>query len=204
MDDTVANVNRQGYRVRYAVDGGPLEIHAIYANFGQIEPITLSRAREAGFVDGFFLPQPDAAPTLGRAHQYGLWVAWHPPLVDVTLDYAEDTMHRDNARAFPADAVSYDAPEAVLTAAHTFNKATVVAAGIAYYGMRGTFGTGGLTNVDFHQTTGFLGAQFLDSPRTATLVTLRHASFGGIPSIPSGPSPAFAGTLLLIEQRVRI
>jgi len=61
------------YRIKYGVNGGPLEVHASYANFGEIDPITFTNAQQTGFVDGFFLPQADNAATLGRQNQYGLW-----------------------------------------------------------------------------------------------------------------------------------
>jgi hypothetical protein len=88
-----------------------LDVRGAYANFVEIEPITYSNALRTGFIDGFFLPQPDAFASLGRQHQYLLFAGWHPPFGDVTFDYAEDTMRRPAALLHPEDTVSYDNPE---------------------------------------------------------------------------------------------
>jgi len=204
IDNSAVNVNRQGGRAGLSYAGGSVEVHATAAIFYQIAPITYTQSQQAGFVDGFFLPQPDSAPTQGNQHQYGVWIAWHPKPLDLTLDYADDMMHRDNAAQFPADAVSYDAPELVLTASHNFRKRLIVAGGFGRYAMRGTFGTGGYTNIDFQQNTGFLGAQLLEGAYTGTLLQVRRGSLAGAPSTYQGPSPAFTGTLFVLEQRVKL
>ena len=206
INDFPVNIDRQGYRARFNLRGGntsPLDVRASYANFAQIQPITYANARSMGFVDGFFLPQANDAATLGRQHQYGLFVGWHPAFADVTVDYAEDTMRRPAVAAHPEDTVSYDSPELVLTVARRLNKSALVSAGLARYGMRGSFGQG-YTNVDFAQRTGFVGVQLAANPHLTTLVTLRRTVFGGLPSIPGGPSPDFAGTLLVVEQRFHL
>lgn len=205
INDFPVNIDRQGYRVKYELKGGnsPLDVRASYANFGQIEPITYANALQTGFVDGFFLPQPNDAASLGRQHQYGLFVGWHPAFADVTLDYAEDTMRRRAVPAHPEDTVSYDSPEVVLTLARRLNQNALVSAGLARYGMRGSFGQG-YTNVDFAQRTAFAGLQLAEGAHSASLLTLRRAGFTGIPSRLGGPPPDFTGTLLVFEQRYRL
>jgi hypothetical protein len=205
INDFPVNIDRQGYRIKYALKGGnsPLDVRASYANFGQIEPITYANALRAGFVDGFFLPQPNDAASLGRQHQYGLFVGWHPAFADVTLDCAEDTMRRRAVPAHPEDTVSYDSPEVVLTLARHLNQSMLVSAGLARYGMRGSFGQG-YTNVDFAQRAAFAGLQLAEGAHSASLLTLRRAGFTGIPSRPGGPPPDFTGTLFVFEQRYRL
>lgn len=205
INDFPVNIDREGYRVKYVLKGGnsPLELRASYANFGQIEPITYAQALKTGFIDGFFLPQPNDAATLGRQHQYVLFVGWHPALADVTVDYAEDTMRRRAVLAHPEDTVSYDNPEVVLTLSRTLHKDVLVSAGVARYGMRGSFGQG-YTNVDFAQRTAFAGLQFAESAHATALLTLRRSAFGGIPSRLGGPPPDFTGTLFVFEQRYRL
>ena len=66
--------------------------------------------------------------------------------------------------------------------------------------MRGSWAFGPLTNVDYQQSFIFAGAQYAESPRAATLLSVRHASFTGLPSEPGGPSPDFSGTVLVVEQ----
>lgn len=203
-DNTTIGVNRQGFRVRYSLDKGPVEIHASYARYDQIDPAIFSNVHQAGFIEGFFLPQNDGAGTLGEQHQYALWTAWHPKFGDVLLDYVNDTQHRDFTPANPQDAVSYQAPQVVLTYSRSFGKRAIAALGYGRYAMRGSWAMGARTNVDFQQGVGFVGAQFAESQHAAVLVQLRHASFSGLPSQPGGPSPDFSGSLLVVEQRYHL
>lgn len=203
INNLPVNVDRQGYRVRYSLAGGPFELRASYATFGEIEPITISNARQTGFVDGFFLPQPDAAATLGHQRQYAVWAAWHPPFAHVVVDYTEDTMHRGALPSSPQDLVSYDTPEYSVYAWRRLTPATVVSAGFAHYGMRGSFGQP-YTNIGFAQRMWFAGAELRQSPHLSTLVTVRHSSFRGFPSQLGGPPPDFSGAMLLVEQRIKL
>jgi hypothetical protein len=116
------------------------------------------------------------------------------------LDYVNDTQHRDFVALHPEDAVSYQAPQAVFTFAHSFGKRAVADVGMGKYAMRGSWAFGSLTNVDFQQSFVFAGAQYAESPHAAVLVALRHVNFTGLPSQPGGPSPDFNGTVLVIEQ----
>jgi hypothetical protein len=202
INDFPVNIDRQGYRVRASLKGKdtPLDIRASYANFGQIEPITLTNALQTGFIDGFFLPQQDAFATLGRQHQYGLFVGYHPAIADVTFDYAEDTMRRPAALSQPQDTVSYDNPEAVLTISRKLSKSALVSLGFARYGMRGSFGQG-YTNIDFAERVGFAGVQLAESEHATALLSVRRTAFAGIPTMLGGPPPNFTGTLLVFEQR---
>ncbi|HEY6236839.1 MAG TPA: hypothetical protein VIW69_17190 [Candidatus Elarobacter sp.] len=205
INDFPVNIDRQGYRIKYSVKGGgsPLDVRVSYADFRQIAPITYANALRTGFVDGFFLPQPNDAATLGRQHQYGLFAGWHPGNVDVTVDYAEDTMRRPAIAAHPEDTVSYDNPEVVLTVARRARANVLLSAGFARYGMRGSFGQG-YTNVDFAQRTAFVGAELAQGPHLTSLLSLRRTAFGGIPSRLGGPPPDFTGTLFVFEQRYRL
>jgi len=200
VDNTLVGANRQGYRIRYAVDKGPLEVHASFATLRQIEPAIFANVHQVGFVEGFFLPQFNDSGTLGIQHQYGLWIAWHPAIGDITLDYVNDTLHRDAVPAHPEDHVSYQAPQAVLTFAHRFSKAALADVGFGRYAMRGSFAQP-YTNVNYFQNVGFIGAQLQETEHAAVLVQLRASSFAGLPSIPNGPSPNYHATTLILEQR---
>jgi hypothetical protein len=202
IDDFPVNINRQGYRIKYAVKGGgsPLDVRVAFASFAQITPITYANALQTGFIDGFFLPQPNDAATLGRQHQYALFAGYHPSWADVTLDLTEDTMRRPAVPGQPQDTVSYDNPEAVLTISRHIGGALIASGGLARYGMRGSFGQGS-TNVDFAQRTAFAGLELRESVHASSLLTLRRAAFAGIPTEPGGPPPSFTGTLLVFEQR---
>jgi len=200
INNGVANVNRQGYRAKYALKGGLFELRAQYANFGQIEPITLSNARQTGFIDGFFLPQADNAATLGRQHQYGLWLAWHPSIADLVVDYTEDTMHRSAVASRPQDLVSYDTAQFSIYASRRLGKDALGSLGITRYFMRGSFAQA-FTNVDFGQKIAFAGLEWRETGGTATLLSVRRSVFGGFPSQLGGPPPDFTGTLFVLEQR---
>lgn len=195
--------NRQGYRVRYALDGGPLEIHAAFSVFHQIDPATFANMQQAGFVDGFFLPQQNGFGTLGVTHQYNAWIAWHPAFADITLDYANDELHRDAAPAHPEDAVAYQTPQTVLTFSRAIGKTVVADIGFGRYAMKGTWAQP-FTNVDYFQNTFFAGGQFAESRNWTTLVQIRHAQFVGLASIPGAPSSNFNATTLVFEQRVHL
>jgi len=166
-------------------------------------PITIANAQQTGFVDGFFLPQQDAAATLGRQRQYALWTTWHAGVADLVVDYTEDTMHRAAVPLSPQDLVSYDTPEYSVYASRRAGKAALVSAGYARYGMRGSFGQP-YTNIDFAQRIWFAGAELQQSRTLATLISLHRSIFGGLPSQLGGPSPDFGGTLVLVEQRLKI
>jgi hypothetical protein len=202
INDFPVNINRQGYRIKYAVKGGnsPLDVRLSYANFAQIAPITQANALQTGFIDGFFLPQANDAATLGRQHQYALYVGYHSAWGDVSFDYAEDTMRRPAVLAHPEDTVSYDNPEAALTVSRRVGRSLLASAGFARYGMRGSFGAP-FTNVDFAQRTAFAGLELRESSHASSLLSLRRSAFGGVPTQPGGPPPDFTGTLLIFEQR---
>jgi len=203
VDNTIAGSNRQGYRLHYNLDRGPVELHAAFSTFRQIQPADLDVVHQVGFVEGFFLPQQPGAATLGVQHQYAVWAAWHPPIADLALDFVEDTLHRDALAAHPEDAVSLAAPQAVLSASKSFSPFALGAVGVGSYHMRGAFAHA-FANVDFTQTVAFAGAQLAESKTTSILIEARHSVFRGLPSIPGGPPPNFNGTLLVVEQRIHM
>jgi hypothetical protein len=203
IDNFPVNVDRQGYRVKYTLAGGPFELRASYANFGQIDPITVTNAEQTGFVDGFFLPQADNAATLGRQNQYGLWAIWHAGVADVTVDWVEDAMRRAAAPGHALDAVSFVTPEYSLYLSRALTRDALVTVGYAQYFMNGAFSS--LTeNVDFGQREAFAGAQLRESAHLSTMITVRRSAFAGFATAPGIAAPDFTGTLLLLEQRIKL
>lgn len=197
------NINRQGYRLDYALHGGPLEVKAVWGEFAQIEPITISNAMRTGFVEGFFLPQLDANATLGRQQQYALWTAWHSRFGDFTFDYANDAIRRPAAVSAPQDFVNYDAPEYVAAFSRRLGAATLGSVAVGRFAMRGSYAQLG-TNLDFAQRTLMAGVELQESRTAAVLFSARWVSFDGLPAAPLNPSPAWAGTLLVLEERLRL
>ncbi len=200
-DNTAIGVNRQGFRLKYFVDGGPLEWRAQYANYRQIDAATLANVHQTGFVDGFFLPQLDAFATLGSQAQYAAWLAWHRPFGTITFDYVVDAEHRPAFAQHPEDLVDYVAPQIALTYSRSIAQNAVVAGGYARYGMKGTWAT---TPLDYGESTYFAGTQIRESKTAATLVQFRHNSFTGLPSEPAGASPDFGANLIIVEERLTI
>lgn len=200
-DNTQIGVNRQGYRLHYTRSGGPFELHASFAEFHMIDGASIGLSHQVGFVEGFFLPQFPQFITLGKEKQIATWIGWHPSLADVTLDFVDDMMHRDANATQPLDAVSYEAPQVVLTVSKPLTKKVLAAAGFGRYAMIGSWAHGPLTNVNYQQDVYFAGGQFAESQHAIVLVQVRRSAFSGLPSIVEGPSPDFHGSLLVVEQR---
>ena len=199
IDNSVAGVNRQGYRLRYFLDKGPLETHFEYTDLRQIDPETTVTAEQTGYVDGFFLPQSPSAATFGRQKRFATWIAWHPSFGDLTFDLVDDSEYRPFSPAFPLDAVSYTVPQYVFTYARNFSKNVTGAAGLGRYGIGGTFAE----PLGFGQQLYFAGVQVKQTARSAIQVTFRRQIFNGITTYPASPlSPNFTGSGLIVEQRV--
>ncbi len=201
IDNSVLGVNRQGYRLRYSVDKGPLEVHLEYTNLRQISPESVETATQAGFVDGYFLPQLPDAVTFGRQQRLGFWAAWHPSFGDLTLDLIDDMLYRPFVAAHPEDQVAYDVPQAMLTYSRHISPAILGATGFGRYAAKGTFSE----PIDFSQRLFFAGVTIRQSPRAALLATFRRTAFGGKTTFPaSSLSPNFTGSALILEQRLQL
>ncbi|MGB8205938.1 MAG: hypothetical protein WCE83_14820 [Candidatus Baltobacteraceae bacterium] len=199
IDDSVLGVNRQGFRLRYYLDKGPLELHLEFTDLRQIEPETTVTAEYTGFVDGYYLPQAPGAATLGTQKRYAGWLAWHPSFGDLTLDVVDDQLYRPSV--VPADQVSYEVPQAVLTYSRHFSADVVGAVGVGRYAIKGAFSE----PLDFAQRLYFAGAEIKETPRASALLSFRRTIFSGITTYPSSPlSPDFTGSQLILEQRLQL
>ncbi|MGC1986580.1 MAG: hypothetical protein WA668_14435 [Candidatus Cybelea sp.] len=199
VDNTVVSTDRQGYRLRYFLDGGPLEVHAEFADLRQIEPTTTLNSMETGFVGGYFPPELPAHATLGTQRRYGFWATWRASFGDLTFDFIEDQFERPWVSRL--DNVSIEIPQYVLTYSRHFTPRFVIAVGTGRYAMNGTFAE----PVDFHEQLIFAGAIFKETPQASILATVRRNIYAGIPSYPPIPlSPDFTGTQLIVEQRYTI
>ena len=201
IDNSVLGVNREAYRLRYYLDGGPLEAHAEYTDLRQIEPETTLTATEAGFVDGYYLPQlPDRA-TSGRQKRYAFWAAWHPSFGDLSLDIVDDTLFRPFASGASVDRVSYEVPQAVLTYSRKLSGTITAATGLGRYAMKGAFSE----PIDFAERLYFVGVQVQETPKTSALLTFRRTAFEGISTFPAaGIGADFTASALIFEQRVAL
>ncbi len=198
IDNTVLGANRQGFRFRYYVDKGPLEVHLEYTYLRQIDEETVSTSTQAGFVDGYYLPQQDGFATLGTQKRYAGWIAWHPSFGDLTLDLVDDELYRPFYASHPTDQVSYYVPQAVLTYSRHVSPSVVAALGTGSYGTNGAFSE----PIAFFQRLYFAGVIVQQSPQASLLASFRRTTFAGITTYPASPlSPNFTGSALIVEQR---
>ncbi len=199
VDNSVLGINRQGFRVRYFLDKGPVDVHLEYTDLRQIEPETTLTSRYTGFVDGYYLPQLPQNATLGRQQRYALWTGWHPAFGDIALDIVDDQLYRPSV--IPTDGVSYEVPQAVLTFSRHISPVVAGAIGAGRYAMLGTFSE----PIDFAQRLYFAGVIIKETPRASILATWRHTTFSGMTTFPaSSLSPAFTGTQFIVEQRYQL
>ena len=201
IDNSVLGVNRQGYRLRYYVDRGPLEIHLEYTDVHQIEAETVTSSQQSGFIDGYFLPQTTGAATFGRQKRTALWLAWHPRVGDFSLDVVDDTEFRPFVATHPEDRVSYEVPQAIATFSRHLSPNIVVATGIGRYAMKGAFAE----PLDFAQRLYFVGVEAVQTPRSSILVSFRRTAFNGQTTFPLAPDPPdYTASTLIVEQRLRL
>jgi hypothetical protein len=199
IDNSTLGVNRQGYRARYALDGGPFEVHLEYTDLHQIDPETTLTATQVGFVDGYYLPQLPNAATFGQQKRYGFWAAYHASFGDLTLDIVDDTLYRPFAPDHVEDRVSYEVPQAVATYSRHLRSNVVFATGLGRYAIKGTFSE----PLDFSERLFFTGIELREG-KASTLLSFRRTAFAGITTFPaSSASPDFTGSMLILEQRYR-
>jgi hypothetical protein len=199
IDNSTLGVNRQGYRARYALDGGPFELHLEYTDLHQIDPETTLTATQVGFVDGYYLPQLPNAATFGQQKRYGFWAAYHASFGDLTLDIVDDTLYRPFAPDHVEDRVSYEVPQAVATYSRHLSSNVVFATGLGRYAIKGTFSE----PLDFSERLFFTGIELREG-KASTLLSFRRTAFAGLTTFPASPaSPDFTGSMLILEQRYR-
>jgi hypothetical protein len=209
VDPSVLGVNREGPMLSYSRDANGITIAATYSDFRQIQPFTTADIEDLGFIDGFFLVQRNPAQsTLGDFHRTTAYVGKAVGAVDVGFDFVDDGLHRDAASAAPLDAVSYDAPQYILSVSHSITTQRAVVFDYGWYGMRGSWADGAATNVDYGMRFGQVGEQYRDRGGD-TMITLRRSVMGGAPYFGSlhlvdYGSPDFTATTLLIERRYRL
>jgi len=202
VENTVVGANRQGYRVRVlSRDDATVQYRFAYTHDRQIEPATLANVTQTGFVDGFFLPQQNDAGTIGTQTQLAGWLAWNARFGTLTVDYVSDLLQRPALTGHAVDEVSYSAPQAAIDYSRRISPATLLSVGVGRFASRGTWAT---TPIDYGQTTLFAGAEFEQSEHFALLVSLRHATFDGVPSGPLELSPDFGSNLVVVEEQYAI
>ena len=201
IDNTVLADNRQGYRLRLSVDKAPVEVHLEYTGLHQIDAVTTTSSQRLGFADPYFLPQQPGAATFGQQKRSALWTAWHLPYGDLSLDIVDDALHRPFVATHPEDAISYEAPQAVVTFARHLSADVIGSIGVGRFAVKGTFDE----PVDFAQRLFFVGFEAAQTPHSSLLVSFRRSSAAGQTTAPLVPgSPNFAASTLIVEQRLHL
>ncbi len=210
VDSSVLGVNREGPMIAYSLDSKSLQADASYSTFKQISPLTPIDLRQLGFVEGFFLVQRDPADaTTGSFRRAAVYLGKTYRFGSLGIDFVDDGLHRDASPREPLDAVSYDAPQTVLSWSLPIGNATLLAAGAGYYGMRGSWADGSATNVDYGMHAYYAGAQFAQHGGNKMMVTVRESAMRGAPyfgalRLVRYGSPDFDATTLLIEERLKV
>jgi hypothetical protein len=210
VDTTALGVNRQGPEIAYSFASKSVQAVASYSSFKQIAPITPANLTQLGFVEGFFLIQRNPADaTLGSFKRSAAYIGKTFKFGTIGLDFVDDGLHRDANPREPFDAVSYDAPQAVLSWSRPIGDRALLAAGAGYFGMRGSWADGAETNVDYGMHVYYAGAQFAEHGGDALMLTLRRSDmrgspyFGALHALRYG-SPTFDATTILVEERLKI
>lgn len=208
VDSSTAGVNREGPLVSYDRDDGRDQLSVTWGRFRQISPFTVDDGRALGFAEGFFLIQNDARDaTIGTFQRTNVYVGRDlGRFGDLGVDFSDDDLHRPFAGIARSDAVSFDAPQYVVSLTKQASSHIAAAAGFAYFGTRGSWADVGPPNVDIAMKAGFAGAQIAE-PDGAFMITARRSVFAGAPYSSLSPrnkygSPDFAATTLFVERRL--
>lgn len=210
VDSTTLGVNRQGPLYSYSFDNKSVTGNASFSNFREIVPFTTANFGGLGFIDGFFLVQGNPAEAkFGRFRRTSIYLGKHLHNGELGFDFVDDGLHRDFAADAPSDAVSFDAPQYVVSLTRKAGANAVGVAGYAYYGMRGSWADGAATNVDYGMRTIFAGGQFAERSGNAWMITVRRSRLSGAPyfgalGLLHYGSPDFSATTLFVEQRFRL
>ena len=205
VDNTAIGVNRQGFRLKGISAFGKTDLRVSYADFRQISPLDQAHGFSTGFVEGFYLPQfSPAGATLGRQKQLAAYLALHPAFADVTVDFTDDTEHRNGSTGHPEEAVSMDYPAYVLTFSRQLNPRLLGAAGYGRYATNGSFSKSGANNADTDQRVYFLGGQFSKDGKNAYHLQYRYYVNNGLANIPGATGPQFHGGQFILEQRFKL
>jgi len=205
VDNTAVGVNRQGFRLKGISAFGKTEARVSYAQFDQISPFDSANGFSTGFVEGYYLPQLTASgTTLGHQKQYAAYVAFHPMWGSVTVDFTDDSQHRNASPGNPQEAVSIDYPAYVFTFSRQLNPRLLGALGYARYATNGSFSNTGANNADTDQRVYFIGGQFSKDGKNAYHLQYRYYVNNGLPNIPGAAGPQFYGGQFILEQRFHL
>jgi hypothetical protein len=196
--------NRQGFRISGDTIVSKVELKVAYASYNMIHPYDTGAAFTPGFVEGYFLPQVNGGATLGREQHAAASLAWHPKAGDFNLDLTDATLGRAPANGNPNDAVSMNYPGATFSFARPITTRLFGAVGAGRYAVDGSFANSGPKNADLVQDVIFAGLQYSKDGKSVYHLQYRLYSGSGTATTPGGPSPAYHGPQLILEQRFKV
>jgi hypothetical protein len=205
VDSSAMGPNREGARVttRFTVRG--VEMRLAYAAYRQLRPFDATTAYQAGFVEGFFLPQLDAPGTLGHEQHAAASAIAHLRFADVELNVTDITLTRRASTGHPLEAVALDDAVSTLTLSRRFGTRTIASLGAGRNTMFGAFDAA-TPNVGITENVVFAALQWQQSAHWSYGVQYRLYSVGGMPARTLGgasASPAYHGPQIMVEQRFR-
>lgn len=207
-DTSLMGPNRQGYRLtsNFIVRG--VETRLAYGKYDQIKTYDAANAFTPGFVEGYFLPQLGQTGTLGReSHAIASFIA-HPKIkdkvFDAQLDFSDIAISRGNSAAFVPDGVKMDYPAYSIAISRQLNPKIFAVVGGGRYALKGAFNASGIINADLAERAIFAAVQFQQNATSGYSVKWTNYSVDGLSTVgPGGPSPAFHGPQVFVEQRFK-
>ncbi len=203
VDTRTIAPNRQGVRLGAKLVEHRVDARVSVATFGQIDANTFANARSLGFTERYFSPQltPEGG-TLGSQQQYAAWIDYQPPFARITLDLANNSLHRNGSFLHPEEAINVNYPQAGLSLSKPVGPFTVVALGAARYAVAGSYDSLQLgPNAVLTQSVIHAGFEYGKKPTSIYHVQYRLYNTNGVQPVPGGLAPAFHGSQIVIEQR---
>jgi hypothetical protein len=195
--------NRQGIRASSTFIIAGVETRVAYARYGQVAAYDLSTAPQSGFIEPFFSPQLTSTQGVkGTETHASAWFAWHPKLLDVTLELSDVIANRYAPANRPEDAIAMDYPSYVLSLSRQFKK-ILFGVGAGRYAVQGSWDTVGTINASLSQNVVFTGLQLQSNANSAYGIEYSIFSVNGVPLIPTGLSPAYHGPQIQFYQRLK-
>lgn len=196
VSDSFGGSNRRGFRAHTDFTRGDWKAGLAYYEYRQIDSSSLDNLTKTGFVEVDYLVEAPGDVTYGHTRGLDAYLSYQKKNDAVSLDFSNDSQHRDFTGNASEDFVDVRYPQLVAAEQHRFGK-FIANIGYERYHAAGMWTT---TPVDAAFRAGFLGAEF-DLGRSGQLfVQLRRYGVSGAPSIPGGPPPTLSGTQLVVDH----
>lgn len=204
VDNSQVGPNREGGKLSTTFIVAGVEVRFAFAQYSQIAALNPSNAFQPGFVEPYFLEQTGAGPgTIGYEQHWEGWFNYHASFADITLDLGQVNTWRPAPTGQPQDNVVVQYPAGVLTFARNFGPKVYGAAGVGRFGLNGQFDTSGPNNAQLAENLVFAGLELRPNGTTGYGLQWRLYSVSGLPTIPTGFSPAFHGPQIQFYQRFK-